>query len=159
MDRDSVYMHYEPFSMSAYAYYDEATDPVLRLYAYSSTYQAWGNTVHYGETKLTGNSADSTGVFQRSWAEGQAFRSFEVGDTLDPNSELTNSILLAFQDGLVGGTLTHPPVWYLGFVKLIQGKKHVGYAKIGTELILNRPYFWFEEVKLATCPWEPIIIE
>ncbi|MEB2342035.1 MAG: hypothetical protein OZ932_08545 [Flavobacteriia bacterium] len=129
----------------------------LTLRASRTQYPINGQEITSISVEVDGNSLDSIGLLaQPPMVNTFNPRSFEVGDTLSPYQEVRPAAYLYFADGMEGASSIFPEVWYLGFVKIIDGVKHVGYMRIGT---YDPPSgYFFQEVKLAACPGMPIVI-
>lgn len=172
-----------PTTCTAYASaYWHSTDTVIRTYNVASSgyiYLDLGPNRHslYLSTQTTAHwpspssgplfsysvsvralSDDSVGVFLDPYG-GQG-GSFLVGDTLDPQHLLSASVKLYYTvwngpSGMIGHD---NPVWYVGFVQIRDGAKHVGYLRIGSKTSPSGRAYWFEDARIAECPGEKLVI-
>ncbi len=148
----------EDFSAGRNITFEIQDGPGLVLRADRTHYFMQGMDMLSIMVELEGVSDDSTGVFEKPWVAMYHPRSFEVGDTLSPWADLLEAAPLYFQVQGEAYSPLPPPVFYIGFVRIINGEKHVGYVRIGTSLNFGQLKFWIESVKLASCPGMPIII-
>ncbi len=143
-----------------------AAEPVanygdIRLSAWSTA--VWlspGSGYDYDEfTYISASSEDSLGLFLKRMEDPYRLVPFAVGDTLDPFHALSPSRPL--YEYVVGGLspfVLNYPTWYVGMVKIIDGKEHVGFVRIGSDQINDGRRYWFEGAKLADCPELPLVI-
>ena len=158
LEGDTIAVLSGEFYVYQTVYFNVPSNPSIRLSTsgyYVNANQAWPAS----RATLTGYSNDSIGVFIPPMLVNYTPRSFQVGDTLDPFAQLQSRVDLFFSDALAGVTaLDPPPVWYIGFVKIIEGKKHVGYVRVGTSVVPGNRRYWLEHAQLSLCPETPIVI-
>lgn len=104
-------------------------------------------------------SYDSVGVFLKQQHDPYRLLPFAIGDTLTPQHELSSDRPL-YDRPLMGYSsfVYDHPVWYVGFVQIRDGRKHVGYLRIGSASSPDGRKYWLEGSRIAECPGEELII-
>ena len=158
INHDTIAVHSTSFSASTSIKLHSQYVPSLYLGTSTSQFSAYGQNEIDIKVQLQGAIGDSVGVFQAPWLALYSPGSFQIGDTLSPFTELHSWRYLYYYNSQAGVTAASPPpIWYFGFVQIIDGAKHVGYVRIGSSTT-GGIRFWFEDARLAVCPGMPIVI-
>lgn len=151
---DTLLLDYDQ-NATSHVYFNENTIASLSLSA--TVFISPQNPTQYEKTvHLRASYLDSIGLFSSRDPEALFPFSLEPGDTLDPFTTPLAAGYYAFTPPAGNPLRTY---YYVGLIKIIMGRKHVGYVKIGRDPFSYPNKFWIDQARFAMCAEEPIILD